>query len=43
MEGISEDLASLPGWSPLILSMMYESQKEDSFWKPYFGKCIKEK
>ncbi|KAI7904047.1 uncharacterized protein BX663DRAFT_432767 [Cokeromyces recurvatus] len=35
-EGISEDLAKLSGWSPLIVSMMYESQKKDSFWKPYF-------
>ncbi|KAI9472171.1 MAG: hypothetical protein EXX96DRAFT_583114 [Benjaminiella poitrasii] len=36
MEGVSEDLTKLTGWSPLIVSMMYESQKEDSFWKPYF-------
>lgn len=36
MESIKDEFAALPGWSPLILSMMYESQKEDSFWKPYF-------
>jgi hypothetical protein len=40
MDGIAEELSELPGWSPLILCMMYESQKEDSFWKPYFGKHI---
>lgn len=34
----AEELAALPGWSPLILSIMYESQKPDSFWKPYFGR-----
>ncbi|KAG2201074.1 hypothetical protein INT47_010826 [Mucor saturninus] len=32
----AQEFASLPGWSPLILSIMYESQKPDSFWKPYF-------
>ena len=35
---VYEELNALPGWSPLILCMMYESQKADSFWKPYFGK-----
>jgi SET domain-containing protein 6 len=38
VEGLSEELQALPGWSPLIICMMYESQKEHSFWKPYFGK-----
>jgi hypothetical protein len=31
-------LDELDGWSPLILCMMYELDREDSFWKPYFGK-----
>ncbi|KAI9026673.1 hypothetical protein CLU79DRAFT_803426 [Phycomyces nitens] len=34
--GIDEVLDNLEGWLPLILCMMYESQKVDSFWKPYF-------
>lgn len=38
VEGLSEDIKQLTGWSPLIISMMYESQQEDSFWRPYFGK-----
>ncbi|KAI8081935.1 uncharacterized protein B0P05DRAFT_538703 [Gilbertella persicaria] len=33
---MEQDMSQLTGWSPLILCMMYESQKEDSFWKPYF-------
>jgi SET domain-containing protein 6 len=32
------ELSELSGWSPLILCMMYEIEKPDSFWKPYFGK-----
>lgn len=31
-------LDKMTGWSPLILCLMYESQRDDSFWKPYFGK-----
>lgn len=38
IEGLKDDLAELNGWAPLIITLMYESQKEDSFWKPYFGK-----
>ncbi|KAL0094670.1 hypothetical protein J3Q64DRAFT_1629571 [Phycomyces blakesleeanus] len=34
--GIGDKLDNLEGWLPLILCMMYESQKPDSFWKPYF-------
>ncbi|CEJ01742.1 hypothetical protein RMCBS344292_15763 [Rhizopus microsporus] len=30
------ELSELPGWTPLILCMMYEIDKPDSFWKPYF-------
>jgi SET domain-containing protein 6 len=26
----------LTGWTPLILSMMWESQQPDSLWKEYF-------
>ncbi|KAF1800370.1 hypothetical protein V8B55DRAFT_1536723 [Mucor lusitanicus] len=36
VEGLKDDLAALNGWTPLIITLMYESQKEDSFWKPYF-------
>ncbi|KAI8094076.1 hypothetical protein BDF21DRAFT_331545 [Thamnidium elegans] len=36
LDGIGKEYLELPGWSPLILSLMYESQKQDSFWKPYF-------
>ncbi|EPB82303.1 hypothetical protein HMPREF1544_10943 [Mucor circinelloides 1006PhL] len=36
IEGLKDDLAALNGWTPLIITLMYESQKEDSFWKPYF-------
>lgn len=38
VEGLKDDLAALNGWTPLIITLMYESQKEDSFWKPYFGR-----
>ncbi|CAG8547244.1 2131_t:CDS:2 [Funneliformis caledonium] len=31
-----EKLGKINSWFPLILCMMYESQKEDSLWKPYF-------
>ncbi|KAI8150416.1 hypothetical protein BJV82DRAFT_587127 [Fennellomyces sp. T-0311] len=34
--GMAQVLDSLSGWNPLILCLMYESQLEDSFWKPYF-------
>lgn len=37
-EGMADILDGMSGWSPLILCLMYESQREDSFWKPYFGK-----
>lgn len=37
------ELSELSGWSPLILCMMYEIEKPDSFWKPYFGKHLKKK
>lgn len=40
IEGLSEDMKQLTGWSPLILAMMYESQKDDAFWKPYFGNSL---
>ncbi|PHZ17134.1 RuBisCO-cytochrome methylase [Rhizopus microsporus ATCC 52813] len=30
------ELSELPGWAPLILCMMYEIDKPESFWKPYF-------
>ncbi|OZJ06872.1 hypothetical protein BZG36_00020 [Bifiguratus adelaidae] len=33
---LKEVLDELNGWNPLILSMMYESGKSDSRWKPYF-------
>ncbi|KAL9540935.1 hypothetical protein MBANPS3_009402 [Mucor bainieri] len=36
VDGLKDDLAALNGWTPLIVTLMYESQKEDSFWKPYF-------
>ncbi|KAI8990213.1 hypothetical protein BDB01DRAFT_780451 [Pilobolus umbonatus] len=36
VEGIVDDMDQLSGWNPLILCLMYESQKEDSLWKPYF-------
>jgi SET domain-containing protein 6 len=29
-------LSKINSWFPLILCMMYESQKENSLWKPYF-------
>ncbi|CAI2181597.1 11898_t:CDS:2 [Funneliformis geosporum] len=31
-----EKLDKVNSWFPLILCMMYESQMEDSLWKPYF-------
>ena len=31
-----ERLGKINLWFPLILCMMYERQKEDSLWKPYF-------
>ncbi|CAB4386106.1 uncharacterized protein OCT59_022493 [Rhizophagus irregularis] len=31
-----EMLSKINSWFPLILCMMYESQKENSLWKPYF-------
>ncbi|KAJ2964450.1 hypothetical protein NQZ79_g637 [Umbelopsis isabellina] len=39
---VKEKLQQLDGWSPLILCMMYESQREQSFWKPYFDILPKE-
>ncbi|KAI8376131.1 uncharacterized protein BYT42DRAFT_573524 [Radiomyces spectabilis] len=36
VEGMAQVLDNLTGWNPLILCMMYESQRADSFWKPYF-------
>ncbi|RUS23062.1 hypothetical protein BC937DRAFT_92821 [Endogone sp. FLAS-F59071] len=36
IESVRAELNSLKGWNPLILSMLYESQREDSKWKPYF-------
>ncbi|KAI7872447.1 hypothetical protein BDF14DRAFT_1753557 [Spinellus fusiger] len=36
LQGMDVILDSLKGWSVLILCLMYESQKKDSFWKPYF-------
>ncbi|ORZ17926.1 hypothetical protein BCR42DRAFT_460436 [Absidia repens] len=35
-EDMEDVLAELDGWSPLILCMMYELDREDSLWKPYF-------
>ncbi|CDS08282.1 hypothetical protein LRAMOSA02230 [Lichtheimia ramosa] len=35
-------LDKMTGWSPLILCLMYESQRDDSFWKPYFDVLPKE-
>jgi SET domain-containing protein 6 len=32
----SEEWNSLKNWTPLILTMMWESQQPDSLWKPYF-------
>lgn len=29
--------STLGGWSPLILILMYESQRPDSLWAPYFS------
>ncbi|KAI9322702.1 hypothetical protein BX666DRAFT_1849298 [Dichotomocladium elegans] len=37
---LGEVLDSLTGWNPLILCLMYESQRDTSFWKPYFGKHL---
>ncbi|CEP09797.1 hypothetical protein [Parasitella parasitica] len=37
VDGLDKALSELKGWTPLIITMMYESQKEDSFWKPYFN------
>jgi N-lysine methyltransferase SETD6 len=31
-----ERLSKINSWFPLILCMMYESQKKNSLWKPYF-------
>ncbi|ORY98597.1 hypothetical protein BCR43DRAFT_487807 [Syncephalastrum racemosum] len=39
---IPKELDSLTGWSPLILCLMYESQRDDSLWKPYFDVLPKE-
>ncbi|KAI8333453.1 hypothetical protein BC941DRAFT_357981 [Chlamydoabsidia padenii] len=35
-EDMETVLADLDGWTPLILCMMYELDRDDSFWKPYF-------
>lgn len=43
VQGLLEELQALQGWSPLIICMMYESQKKHSFWKPYFGKKKRKK
>ncbi|RIA96210.1 hypothetical protein C1645_688125 [Glomus cerebriforme] len=32
-----ERLREINSWFPLILCMMYESQKENSLWRPYFN------
>lgn len=37
---MADILDSMNGWNPLILCLMYESQRGDSFWKSYFGKYI---
>ncbi|KAG0174351.1 hypothetical protein DFQ28_006666 [Apophysomyces sp. BC1034] len=34
LDAMDENLDSMAGWNPLILSMMYEN-RADSFWKPY--------
>jgi SET domain-containing protein 6 len=39
---VKEKLQQLDGWAPLILCMMYESQRKQSFWKPYFDILPKE-
>ncbi|ORX47243.1 RuBisCO-cytochrome methylase [Hesseltinella vesiculosa] len=35
-DGMADVLEGLTGWSPLILCMMYELDRPDSQWKPYF-------
>ncbi|KAI8977011.1 hypothetical protein BDF20DRAFT_872393 [Mycotypha africana] len=35
VDGLLDDLNGLLGWTPLIISLMYEMKKDDSFWKPY--------
>ncbi|RUP24850.1 SET domain-containing protein [Jimgerdemannia flammicorona] len=35
-ESLRPELEALEGWNPLILCMMYESQREKSKWKSYF-------
>ncbi|KAI8637666.1 hypothetical protein BD408DRAFT_353314 [Parasitella parasitica] len=34
--GLDKALADINGWTPLIITMMYESQRDNSIWKPYF-------
>ncbi|KAI7848909.1 hypothetical protein BDC45DRAFT_295288 [Circinella umbellata] len=41
-KGMAEILDKMSGWNPLILCLMYESQRSDSFWKPYFDVLPKE-
>ena len=38
---LSYSLSETSGWIPLLLTLMHEQSKKDSFWAPYLALCPK--